>query len=167
MPPELLAKHPHLIDTPRRMTDWLLQYSQPKGPLSDVITVFEEASTSIVVEYDIPFSAICAHHFLPFTGKAAVGYIPNGRILGLSKLARVVHYYAERITLQEHITQGIVEGLEQEINPEFVGAYLYDVQHGCMTIRGVQLPDARTDTFDMRGDKQFIDQFMRMVQRPH
>lgn len=165
MPPSLLAAHPHLVDTPRRMTDWLLQYSQNGTNLEDHITVFEEQSTSMVVQYDIPFSAICAHHFLPFTGRAAVGYVPAGRIVGLSKLDRVVQYYAERITLQEHITQSIVEGLMKAIEPTFVAAYLYDVQHGCMAIRGVKHPDVKTDTFDARGRDVFADMFMRMVKR--
>lgn len=165
MPSELLAEHPHLVDTPRRMTDWLLQYSQNGRHIEDVITVFDEQTSTMVVEHGIDFSAICAHHLLPFFGKAAVGYIPAGKVLGLSKLSRVVEFYAERITLQEHITEGIVEGLMQTIKPNFVAAYLYDVTHCCMTIRGVEQRHAKTDTFDSRGRDIYVQTFFQMVGR--
>lgn len=165
MPDYLLEAHPHLHDTPRRMTDWLLRYSTNGTRLEDHITIFEEQSESMILEYDIPFSAICAHHFLPFHGKAAVGYIPAGKIVGLSKLARVVQFYAERITLQEHITEGIVEGLHRTLAPTFVGAYLYDVRHDCMGIRGVKLPDTKTDTIHFKGRDIFVNTFMQMVKR--
>lgn len=145
---ETLEAHPHLGDTPRRATDWLLQYSQPKGKFEDVIKQgFDEQYDGMVVQKDIEFSALCAHHLLPFSGKAAVGYWPDQKVLGLSKLARSVEYFSERVTLQEHITEQTAKALFDATEPWYVGVFLYDVQHGCMTVRGVKQPCAVTNTF--------------------
>lgn len=164
IPDDMRRDHPHLQDTPRRVTSWLLQYARNGTSPDDILQpIFNESYTGMVLVKDIEFSSLCAHHFLPFKGKAAVGYIPSGKVIGLSKLARIVHYYAERVTIQELITQAVVRALDDALKPTFVAAYLYDVEHGCMTIRGVREPHARTDTFDARGRDVFISQFMGMI----
>lgn len=149
IPSETLEAHPHLADTPRRVASWLLQYSQNGKSLEEVLgPIFAgESYDGIVLVKDIEFTALCAHHLLPFHGRAAIGYVPNAKLLGLSKLARVTHFFAERVTLQEHITGGIVEALGKTLEPLFVGVYLYDVEHGCISARGVREAHAKTNTY--------------------
>lgn len=167
-PAEVLEQHPHLKETPRRFASWLLQYTQqPEGTLADIMKVFPEAGGAAVLEKDIPFSALCAHHFLPFSGKAAVMYIPRQKVAGLSKLARAVTFFSERATLQEMITENLAQGLRTLLQPHYVAVRLYDVTHGCMSVRGVRMPHAKTDTFIDMGDAQEIpgnrDLFWRMM----
>ena len=150
VPPETLANHPHLADTPRRVASWLLQYSQNGTHVEDIIgPIFKgEGYQGIVLVKDIEFTALCAHHLLPFHGRAAVGYIPSDKILGLSKLARLVHFYGERVTLQEHITDSVLKTLQNTVDPYYAAVYLYDVEHGCISARGVRERHAQTNTFD-------------------
>lgn len=156
LPDEFKDSHPHLGDTPRRVTDWLLQYAHPETDLSKVMRVFEEEHTGMILEKDIPFTSLCAHHLLPFQGKAAVAYVPNGKIAGISKLTRVTWFYANRVTLQEEVTKSIVDGMFDLLEPIYVAAYLYDVTHGCMTVRGVKTLHVTTDTFDDRGGRNVL-----------
>lgn len=149
IPAETLANHPHLKDTPRRVSSWLLQYSQNGHDIGEIIgPVFQgEGYHGLVLEKDIEFTALCAHHLLPFHGRAAVGYIPYDHILGLSKLARLVHFHSERVTLQEHITTNILTSLTDAVQPLYGAVYLYDVEHGCISARGVRERHAKTNTF--------------------
>lgn len=151
VPEDVLKDHPHLADTPRRVASWLLQYSQNGASVEDVLgPIFEEEYAGLVLMKEIEFTALCAHHLLPFHGKAAVGYMPRGRVLGLSKLARLVQHFSERVTLQEHITTSIVDALVEALEPHFAAVYLYDVEHGCVSARGVRQEHAVTNTYSSR-----------------
>lgn len=164
VPPEILDENQHMVDTPRRVTDWLMQYSQPTAPLETIIgPIFDESYHGMVFQNDIAFSALCAHHLLPFTGHAAVGYVPAGKVIGISKLTRIVRFFAQRATLQELITQQILEALVTVTEPTFAGVMLYDVSHMCMSIRGVQEPHAKTTTMDFHGRDTYIDHFLKLA----
>ncbi|GEN33118.1 MULTISPECIES: GTP cyclohydrolase I FolE [Aneurinibacillus] len=109
-----------------------------------------EGANDIVIVQDIPFYSVCEHHFVPFFGKAHIGYIPNGRIVGLSKFARLVEILARRPQVQERITNQIVDALEQVIQP--VGAIaVIEAEHMCMSMRGVKKPGSKTRTIARRG----------------
>ena len=104
----------------------------------------------LVVVRDIPFHALCEHHLLPFTGVAHVGYIPGPRIVGLSKLARVVDMYSRELQVQERMTAQVANWLEETLQPRGVGVVL-EAEHLCMTVRGVRAPGSRTTTSAVRG----------------
>jgi GTP cyclohydrolase I len=108
------------------------------------------AYDELVIVRDIPFSSLCEHHLMPFTGVAHVAYLPGDRIVGLSKLARVVERYSRRLQVQERMTTEIADWLEQHLLPLGVGVIL-EAEHLCMTVRGVQTPGARTTTSAVRG----------------
>jgi GTP cyclohydrolase IA len=140
---------PDLQGTPRRVA----------ASLAELITPAEFAATSfpneghydeLVVVRDIPFHSLCMHHLLPFIGEAHVAYLPGERILGISKLARVVDKFARDLQLQERLTVQIADWLEDELKPRGVGVVL-SAEHTCMTIRGVLKPGARTVTSALRG----------------
>jgi GTP cyclohydrolase I len=104
----------------------------------------------MVVLRDIPFASLCEHHLLPFTGIAHVGYIPRGRIVGLSKLARLVEGYARRPQVQERLTSEVADALTEALQPDGCGVVIEAV-HTCMTIRGIEKPGATMVTSAMRG----------------
>ena len=111
---------------------------------------FEEGHHEMVILRDIPFYSVCEHHFMPFHGTAAVGYIPNGRVVGLSKLARLVEGYARRPQLQERLTGQVADALVDALEPDGV-AVVIEAEHLCMTQRGVKKPGARMVTSATRG----------------
>jgi GTP cyclohydrolase I len=140
---------PDLRGTPRRIA----------ASLAELVTPADFAATSfpnegnydeLVLVRDIPFHTLCMHHLLPFHGEAHVAYLPQERILGLSKLARVVEKFARDLQLQERLTVQIADWLEDELRPRGVGVVL-SAEHTCMTIRGVLKPGARTVTSALRG----------------
>jgi GTP cyclohydrolase I len=98
----------------------------------------------------ISVTALCSHHVLPWLGTAWVGYLPDGKICGLSKLARIVEFYARQLTLQERVTQEVADALDQHLRPKGVMVVI-KATHGCMTMRGVEEPDAETVTSAVRG----------------
>jgi GTP cyclohydrolase I len=104
----------------------------------------------LVVVRDIPFHALCEHHLLPFTGVAHVGYIPGPRIVGLSKLARVVDLFSRDLQVQERMTAQVANWLEEALEPRGVGV-VFEAEHLCMTVRGVRAPGSRTTTSAVRG----------------
>ena len=116
--------------------------------------LFEEDYRQMVVVKDIPFYSLCEHHMLPFFGKAHVAYIPNGKITGLSKVARVVDVFARRLQVQERMTTQIKECIQNTLNPLGVMVVI-EAEHLCMQMRGVQKPGAVTTTSD------FTDAFNR------
>lgn len=117
----------------------------------DVLNVtFPEDHSEMVILRDIPFASFCEHHLLPFTGKAHIGYIPEGRVVGLSKLARLVEGYARRPQLQERMTSDIADTVMRVLQPDGV-AVLIESTHTCMTIRGVEKPGATMVTSAVRG----------------
>ena len=138
-----------LRDTPRRVAK---AYAELLTPVPFEATTFpnEEGDDELVVARAIPFHSLCEHHLIPFVGVANVAYLPGERIVGLSKLARVVEHFARRLQVQERMTVQIADWLETELSPRGVGVVL-DAEHFCMTIRGVQKPGARTTTSALRG----------------
>lgn len=149
----------HLSRTPERFVNYLLAYRQPvdieallKSGFEDDDPTEVELKKSVVVQTDIPFFGMCAHHLLPFFGKAAVGYVPRARVVGLSKLTRLV-YAAGHIepTTQEWITNKVADALyNSTINPKGV-AVISSALHGCMSARGVESPSTRTTISAIRG----------------
>jgi len=141
-----------LLDTPRRVADMYAEvFAGMQIDPHDYLSVgFEEQHKEMVILKDVPFTSICEHHLLPFVGKAHVGYIPNGRIVGLSKLARVVEGFARRPQLQERLTSQIADTIVEAIDPRGVGVVI-EAQHMCMIIRGVKKPGSTMVTSAMRG----------------
>lgn len=143
-----------LVETPRRVAK---MYEELLSGLSDDIreedllkTQFTEAYDEMILLKDIPFVSMCEHHFLPFIGKAHVAYIPNERIVGLSKLARTVEYYARRPQIQERMTRQIAELIQRELSPKGVAVVL-EATHSCMTIRGIRKQGAVMFTSQLLG----------------
>ncbi len=128
--------------------------------------LFEENHENMVVVRDIEFYSNCEHHMLPFFGKAHVAYIPDGRIVGLSKMARVVDVFARRLQVQERMTDQIADALVAELAPCGVGVVL-EASHFCMMMRGVEKQNSRTITSAMRGvfrdDGRTREEFLRLV----
>jgi GTP cyclohydrolase IA len=140
---------PDLLGTPRRVA---ASFAELVTPAEFVATSFptEGRYDELVLVRDIPFHTLCMHHLLPFVGHAHVAYLPAERIIGLSKLARVVETFARDLQLQERMTVQIADWLEHELSPRGVGVVL-SAEHTCMTIRGVLKPGARTITSALRG----------------
>jgi GTP cyclohydrolase I len=111
---------------------------------------FTQKYDEMVLVKDIRFASVCEHHLAPFFGKAHIAYLPNGKIVGLSKLARVVEALAHRPQVQERMTEELADLLEEELNPRGVGVIL-EATHTCMTVRGVRKPDSICTTSAMRG----------------
>ena len=142
-----------LKDTPRRVSESLKFLTQGYHQnIDDVVNnaVFTENVDDMVIVKDIEFYSMCEHHMLPFFGKCHIGYIPNGKIIGVSKLARVVDVFARRLQLQERLTQQVAETLEEAIEPEGVGVVM-EAQHLCMLMRGVQKQNSKMVTSAMLG----------------
>jgi GTP cyclohydrolase I len=138
-----------LRDTPRRMADAYAELLTPE-PFNLTTFANDEGYDELVVVRDIPFQSLCMHHVLPFHGLAHVGYLPDERILGLSKLARVVELFARGLQLQERLTTQIADCLQRELQPKGVGVVL-EAEHACMSLRGVQKPGSRTVTSALHG----------------
>jgi GTP cyclohydrolase I len=138
-----------LLDTPRRVA---ASYTELLTPTPFTLTTFpnDEGYDELVLAKAIPFSSLCQHHLLPFTGVAHVGYLPAGRILGLSKLARVVELFARRLQLQERLTTQVADWLQVQLEPKGVGVVL-EAEHLCMSQRGVRVAGARTVTSALHG----------------
>jgi|SRR5579875_266990 len=138
-----------LRDTPRRMAD---AYAELLTPKPFTLTTFpnDEGYDELVVVRGIPFQSLCMHHVLPFYGVAHIAYLPGERILGLSKLARVVELFARDLQLQERLTTQIARWLQEQLAPKGVGVVL-EAEHLCMSLRGVQKPGSRTVTSALYG----------------
>jgi len=138
-----------LRDTPRRMAT---AYAELLTPEPFNLTTFpnDEGYDELVVVREIPFQSLCMHHLLPFYGVAHVAYLPAERILGLSKLARVVELFSRDLQLQERLTTQIAGWLQDQLEPKGVGVVL-EAEHLCMSLRGVQKPGARTVTSALHG----------------
>jgi GTP cyclohydrolase IA len=138
-----------LADTPRRVA---AGYAELLTPAPFTLTTFpnDEGYDELILAKAIPFSSLCQHHLLPFTGVAHVGYLPADRILGLSKLARVIERFARRLQLQERLTTQVADWLQAQLAPKGVGVVL-EAEHLCMTLRGVRAAGARTVTSTLHG----------------
>jgi GTP cyclohydrolase IA len=137
-------RNEHLRETPRRVAAAL---SELLTPVPFTMTTFpnDEGYDELVVVRDIPFRSLCEHHLLPFMGVAHVGYLPGDRILGLSKLARVVEHFAWGLQVQERLTRNVADWLTGKLEPRGVGVVI-EAEHLCMSLRGVKAHGARTVT---------------------
>lgn len=137
-----------LRDTPKRVEKF---YREFLSPPTFTFTVFDsENYDEMIVQSNIPFFSLCEHHLVPFFGYATVAYIPNGKIVGLSKLTRTVEWYSRRLQNQERITMQIAERLEKELHPKGV-AVILKARHFCMEMRGVETHDVYTTTTKLIG----------------
>jgi GTP cyclohydrolase I len=135
-------------DTPRRFVAMLTELLTPDSV--ELTTFPNEGYDELVLACDIPFSSLCAHHLLPFSGVAHVGYIPGDRIIGLSKLARIVQFYAKALQVQERLTMQVADCLSEHLEPKGVGVVMV-ADHSCMSIRGAEAHGASTVTSAVRG----------------
>lgn len=136
-----------LLDTPKRVAKALKEMTDGlrMDPAAALGTVFNETSDQMVIVRGIRFTSLCEHHLLPFVGTAAVGYIPSGQVVGLSKIPRLVDIYARRPQVQERLTNQIAQMIQKELRPLGVGVVL-KAHHSCMGCRGVRQPDAEMIT---------------------
>ena len=140
---------PHLADTPRRVAH---AYAEMLTPREFELTTFpnDEGYDELVLAKDIPVQSLCEHHLLPFQGVAHVGYLPGQRILGLSKLARVVELFARDLQVQERLTKQVADWLQDHLEPKGVGVVI-EAEHQCMSLRGVRAVGSRTVTSSLQG----------------
>ncbi len=146
------VKRPGLVDTPRRIADMYLEIfaGMRQDARKELLVGFDEGHKEMVIVKDIPFYSTCEHLFLPFYGIAHVGYIPNGRVVGISKLARVVDIYAKRPQRQEHLMSQVADIIMEVLQPIGV-AVVIKAEHFCMTMRGIKKPGANVVTSATRG----------------
>jgi GTP cyclohydrolase IA len=137
-----------LEETPRRVADAFAELLTPQQ--FRVTTFPNEGYDELIVARAIPFHSLCMHHLLPFQGVAHVGYLPGERIIGLSKLGRVVEFFSRDLQIQERLTTQVADWLQQELEPKGVGVVL-EAEHMCMSLRGVQKVGASTVTSALRG----------------
>ena len=140
---------PHLTDTPRRVA---ASYAEMlSGPHFDLTTFpNDEGYNELVLATALPVRSLCEHHLLPFSGVAHIGYLPGDRILGLSKLARVLDLFARDLQVQERLTQQVANWLQEHLDPRGVGVVI-EAEHLCMSMRGVRATGARTITSALHG----------------
>lgn len=157
-----------LVETPDRIAR---MYEEIYGGIEEDASEhlkkrFHVDNDAMVLEKDITFYSTCEHHLLPFYGKAHIAYIPNGEVVGLSKLARTVEVFARRLQLQEQLTGQIADALEKELNPKGV-MVMIEAEHMCMTMRGIKKPGSQTVTIVKRGifenNQELEDTFFRML----
>jgi GTP cyclohydrolase I len=154
-----------LQETPARIAR---AYAELLTPIPFSATTFpnDEGYDELVIVRDIPFQSLCMHHMLPFHGRAQVAYLPGARIVGLSKLGRVVDLFARDLQVQERLTTQVADWLETELQPRGVGV-IVEAEHMCMSLRGVQKPGALTVTSALRGlvknDARTRHEFLSLV----
>lgn len=156
---------PHLRETPRRVAEALGQFVTPPA-FNPTSFPNDEGYDELVLATDIRFQSLCGHHLLPFSGTAHVGYIPDKRIIGLSKLARAVDYFSRRLQVQERLTMQVAEWLDKTLQPKGVGVVLH-AEHTCMSLRGVRATGSSTVTScllgQVRSDVRTRNEFMALV----
>jgi GTP cyclohydrolase I len=171
----LLGENPKragLLKTPTRVAKSMLWLTRGYGmDVADVVgdAVFEEAHQSMVMVRDIELYSLCEHHMLPFFGKAHIAYIPDGRIVGLSKLPRIVEIFARRLQVQERLTEQVAIAIQDVLKPLGVGVVI-EAYHLCMMMRGVEKQNSKTITSSLRGsfrdDAKTRDEFLRLAYTP-
>jgi GTP cyclohydrolase I len=160
-----------LVETPERFARAYSEFFSglKEDPRIHLQKGFNEGATSaMVIETKIPFNSFCEHHFVPFHGIAHIGYIPNGKVVGLSKLARLLEGYAKRPQIQERLTGQIADAIMEVLDAEGC-AVIIEAEHMCMTVRGVKKPGTITVTNEMRGtfltDPAIRQEFLSMIRR--
>jgi GTP cyclohydrolase I len=159
-----------LLDTPKRVAKSYgeLFSGYETDPREYLERTFDEVGgyDELVVLRDIRVVSFCEHHMLPFLGRAHVGYLPTHRVVGISKLARVVHGFARRLQIQEKLTAEIAEAIDEVLKPKGVGVVIQS-EHSCMTMRGVNTPGSSLTTShllgDVRNDPKTRSEFLRLV----
>jgi GTP cyclohydrolase I len=169
---ELIGEDPKregLLKTPSRVANSMKFLTQGYSSSAEEVIgkgIFKEDHDNMIMVRDIELYSLCEHHMLPFFGKAHVAYIPNGKIVGLSKIPRIVDVYARRLQVQERLTEQIAEGLCRVLNPTGVGVVI-EAYHLCMMMRGVQKQNSKTITSSLRGafreDPKTRDEFLRLA----
>ena len=158
-----------LLETPERVAK---MYEELAGGYTDSDSThlakrFDVENNDIVLEKDIEFYSLCEHHMLPFYGRVAIAYIPDGEVIGLSKMARTVEVFAKRLQLQERMTAQIADAFMEELNPKGV-MVMIEAEHMCMTMRGIKKPGTKTVTVMARGsfenDECLQNTFFRMLE---
>jgi GTP cyclohydrolase IA len=156
-----------LEETPRRVADAFAELLTPQ-PFRATTFPNDDGYDELIVARSIPFHSLCMHHLLPFHGVAHIGYLPGERILGLSKLGRVVEYFSRDLQIQERLTTQVAGWLERELEPKGVGVVL-EAEHLCMSLRGVQKLGAKTVTSALRGvvrdDARTRQEFLALTAR--
>jgi GTP cyclohydrolase I len=161
---------PNLINTDRRVARMYLDiFSGLDEGTRPKLTTFpnEEHYTSMVMEKEIPFYSMCAHHFVPFYGHGHIAYIPNEKIVGLSKLPRLLDFFARRPQIQERLTEQVAGVLEEELRPQGVMVVI-EARHLCVEMRGIKKPGAVTVTSAIRGiflQKAVREEFLDLMRR--
>ena len=171
----LLGEDPEregLIKTPNRVAESMLWLTRGyEMDVNEIVgdAVFEEAHQSMVMVRDIELYSLCEHHLLPFFGKAHIAYIPDGRIVGLSKLPRIVEVFARRLQVQERLTEQVAKAIQEVLKPVGVGVVI-EAYHLCMMMRGVEKQNSKTITSALRGsfrdDAKTRDEFLRLAYTP-
>jgi len=172
----LLGEDPQregLVKTPERVANAMTFLTRGYGQTAMEVVgdaLFEESHSNMVMVRDIELYSMCEHHMVPFFGKAHVGYIPDGRIVGLSKIPRIVDVFARRLQVQERLTEEIAQALEEVLRPQGVGVVI-EAAHLCMMMRGVEKQNSRTITSALRGsfrsDARTRDEFLRLAHNGH
>ena len=156
-----------LEDTPRRVADAYAELLTPR-PFRATTFSNEDGYDELIVARAIPFHSLCMHHLLPFHGVAHIAYLPGRRIIGLSKLGRVVEFFSRDLQLQERLTMQVADWLQRELEPKGVGVVL-EAEHLCMSLRGVQKLGAKTVTSALRGlvrdDPRTRQEFLALATR--
>ena len=160
-----------LVSTPKRVEDaYKFLTSGYKENLDDIVNnaVFESENNEMIIVEDIEFYSLCEHHMLPFFGKCHIGYIPNKKIIGLSKLARITDHFSRRLQLQERLTSEIAKAIEEILNPGGVGVVM-EGMHLCMMMRGVQKQNSYAVTSALRGmfktDPRTRNEFLSLIRK--
>jgi GTP cyclohydrolase IA len=157
----------HRAGTPQRAASALAEMLTPSAFLPTTF-LNDEGYDELVVARDVPFRSLCEHHLLPFYGCAHVGYLPGARIVGLSKLARVVEHFAAALQVQERLTQQVADWLHAQLGARGVGVVI-EAEHLCMSLRGVRARGSRTVTSALRGelrtDARTRDEFLALTRR--
>ncbi len=158
-----------LQDTPARISAMCQELFEGMGQdaSAHLAKTFQADNNELVVEKDITFYSLCEHHLLPFYGKVHIGYIPDGRVVGLSKLARTVEVYARRAQIQEQMTAQIADAIMGQLKPKGV-IVVAEAEHMCMTMRGIRKPGSQTVTCVTRGamkGTEWQDRFFQLLRR--
>tara|TARA_B100000941_G_scaffold177355_1_gene126988 strand:- start:3735 stop:4283 length:549 start_codon:yes stop_codon:yes gene_type:complete len=158
-----------LIKTPNRVSkSWRFLTGGYNQTIDQVVNdaIFSVDNQDMIIVKDINYYSLCEHHLLPFMGKVHVGYIPNGKVLGLSKIPRIIDIYARRLQLQEQLTHQIAQGITEFLNPKGVGVVV-EGEHMCMRMRGVQKQNASMQTSSMTGvfrkEKKTREEFLNLI----
>lgn len=156
-----------LIDTPDRIARMYTEIyaGYEESAANHLSKRFHVDNDDIVLEKDIVFYSTCEHHLMPFYGKAHIAYIPNGEVVGISKLARTVEVYAKRLQIQEQLTSQVADSIMEELNAKGV-MVLLEAEHMCMSMRGIKKPGSKTITIATRGEfdkEEMKNRFFQML----